>query len=90
MGRADILIAVGGVVPPQDYATLKEAGVAAIFPPGTVAAEAAEKLLDELNRRLGYAQRAALNSGVSRLLVYSAASSCSWLAVVRLGAARRS
>jgi methylmalonyl-CoA mutase len=59
LGRADILIAVGGVVPEQDYAKLEEAGVVAIFPPGTVAAEAAEKLLDELNRRLGYAQRAA-------------------------------
>ena len=39
---------------------LEEAGVTAIFPPGTVAAEAAEKLLDELNSRLGYAQRAAI------------------------------
>ncbi len=56
-GGGDILIAVGGVIPPQDYAALKAAGVAEIFPPGTVASEAAEKLLDELNRRLGYAQR---------------------------------
>ncbi len=56
-GRGDILIAVGGVVPPQDYEALKSAGVSAIFPPGTVAAEAAEKLLEELNMRLGYAQR---------------------------------
>jgi methylmalonyl-CoA mutase len=47
------------VVPKQDYTKLQEAGVAAIFPPGTKAAEAAEKLLDELNRRLGYAQRPA-------------------------------
>ena len=46
-------------MPEQDYAKLEEAGVAAIFPPGTVAAEAAEKLLDALNPRLGYAQRAA-------------------------------
>jgi methylmalonyl-CoA mutase len=59
LGRADILIAVGGVVPPQDYEALKSAGVAEIFPPGTVAADAAEKLLEELNRRLGYAQRSA-------------------------------
>ena len=49
-GRADIVIAVGGVVPPQDYEALRAAGVAAIFPPGTVAAEAAGELLDELNR----------------------------------------
>ena len=59
LGRPDIVIAVGGVVPPQDYAALRAAGVAAIFPPGTVAAEAAIELVDELNRRLGYAQRRA-------------------------------
>ena len=58
-GRPDILIVVGGVVPPQDYEALRAAGVAAIFPPGTVAAEAAVALLEELNRRLGYAQRRA-------------------------------
>jgi methylmalonyl-CoA mutase len=58
-GRPDILIAVGGVVPPQDYAALEAAGVAAIFAPGTVVAEAAAKLLEELNQRLGYAQRSA-------------------------------
>ena len=58
-GRADILIAVGGVVPPQDYEALRAASVAAIFPPGTIAAEAAQELLDALNRKLGYAQRPA-------------------------------
>jgi methylmalonyl-CoA mutase len=58
-GRTDILVVVGGVVPPRDYKALKDAGVVAIFPPGTVVAEAAEKILDELNRRLGYAQRPA-------------------------------
>jgi methylmalonyl-CoA mutase len=57
--RGDIVIVVGGVIPTQDYAALQAAGVAAIFPPGTPIPEAAEKLLDELNRRLGYAQRAA-------------------------------
>ena len=57
LGRPDIMIVVGGVVPPQDYDALTAAGVSAIFPPGTVAAEAAERLLEELNRRLGYAQR---------------------------------
>jgi methylmalonyl-CoA mutase len=45
------------VIPPQDYQALQNAGVTAIFPPGTVASEAAEKLLGELNQRLGYAQR---------------------------------
>ncbi|GGG47202.1 methylmalonyl-CoA mutase [Chelatococcus composti] len=53
-GRPDIMIVVGGVVPPQDYDALMKAGASAIFPPGTVIAEAAEKLIRELNRRLGY------------------------------------
>ena len=47
------MIVVGGVVPPQDYEALIKAGAAAIFPPGTVIAEAAEKLLKKLNKRLG-------------------------------------
>jgi methylmalonyl-CoA mutase len=58
-GRGDIMIVVGGVVPPQDYETLKKAGAEAIFPPGTVIAEAAEELVKSLNRRLGHAKEAA-------------------------------
>src|SRR6202043_3284648 len=58
-GRDDIMIVVGGVVPPQDYDALKAAGAEAIFPPGTVIAEAAEELMHSLNRRLGYAKEAA-------------------------------
>lgn len=58
-GRPDIMIIVGGVIPPEDVATLLEAGAAAVFPPGTVIPEAAQKLLDRLNERLGYAQKAA-------------------------------
>jgi methylmalonyl-CoA mutase len=58
-GRGDIMIVVGGVVPPQDYETLKAAGAEAIFPPGTVIAEAAEALLATLNRRLGHGKAAA-------------------------------
>jgi methylmalonyl-CoA mutase len=58
-GRGDIMIVVGGVVPPQDYDALIKAGAEAIFPPGTVIAEAAEKLLQTLNRRLGHAGQAA-------------------------------
>jgi methylmalonyl-CoA mutase len=54
-GREDIMIVVGGVVPPDDYDALYAAGASAIFPPGTVIAEAAEKLISELNARLGYA-----------------------------------
>src|SRR5262252_7031076 len=59
LGRGDIIIVVGGVVPPQDYAALKAAGAEAIFPPGTVIAEAAESLLATLNRRLGHSKAAA-------------------------------
>jgi methylmalonyl-CoA mutase len=58
-GRGDIMIVVGGVVPPQDYAVLKAAGAEAIFPPGTVIAEAAEALLRTLNTRLGHSKAAA-------------------------------
>jgi methylmalonyl-CoA mutase len=58
-GRDDIMIVVGGVVPRQDYDALERAGVEAIFPPGTVIAEAAEGLLKKLNRRLGHGQEAA-------------------------------
>jgi methylmalonyl-CoA mutase len=58
-GRDDIMIVVGGVVPPQDYDALTQAGAEAIFPPGTVIAEAAEKLLQSLNTRLGYEKTAA-------------------------------
>jgi methylmalonyl-CoA mutase len=57
-GRPDIMIVVGGVIPPQDFDALKQAGASAIFPPGTVIAEAAIALLDELNGLLGYAQGA--------------------------------
>jgi methylmalonyl-CoA mutase len=54
-GREDIMIVVGGVVPPQDYDDLYAAGATAIFPPGTVIAEAAKGLLEKLNKQLGYA-----------------------------------
>jgi methylmalonyl-CoA mutase len=57
-GRDDIMIVVGGVVPPQDYDALKKAGAEAIFPPGTVIAEAADELLDALDRRLGHQEAA--------------------------------
>jgi methylmalonyl-CoA mutase len=58
-GRPDVLIVVGGVIPPQDFDALRKAGADAIFPPGTVIAEAAADLLEALNQRLGYAQRGA-------------------------------
>ncbi len=54
-GRPDIMIIAGGVIPPQDYDALRAAGAAAIFPPGTVLADAAIGLLADLSRRLGHA-----------------------------------
>ena len=48
LGREDILVIVGGVIPPQDYDFLYKAGTAAIFGPGTVISDAAVKLLDIL------------------------------------------
>jgi methylmalonyl-CoA mutase len=46
--REDILVVVGGVVPPQDYPALQAMGVAAIFGPGTVIAEAAREVLKKV------------------------------------------
>jgi len=54
IGREDILIVVGGVIPAQDYAFLRENGAAAIFGPGTVIPVAAQKVIEEIYRRLGY------------------------------------
>ena len=51
LGRGDILIVVGGVVPPQDHEALREAGASFIFGPGTNVPEAAIELVEELNRR---------------------------------------
>jgi methylmalonyl-CoA mutase len=58
-GRPDIMIVVGGVIPPQDYDALKRAGAEAIFPPGTVIAEAAADLIETLGKRLGHEPKAA-------------------------------
>jgi methylmalonyl-CoA mutase len=58
LGLDATMIVVGGVIPAQDFAALREAGADAIFPPGTVIAEAAQDLLERLNERLGYRQRA--------------------------------
>ena len=54
LDRADILVVVGGVIPPQDFEALRTAGAAAIFPPGTVIADAAIDLMRKLNAQLGY------------------------------------
>jgi methylmalonyl-CoA mutase len=58
-GRPDVMIVVGGVIPAQDFEALRQAGADAIFPPGTMIAEAAASLLEQLNRQLGYAQKGA-------------------------------
>jgi len=56
LGRPDIMVVVGGVIPPEDFQALRDMGVAAIFTPGAVVPEAATEVLERLNERLGYAQ----------------------------------
>jgi len=54
VGRPDIMVVVGGVIPPGDFDELYAAGATAIYPPGTVIADAAVSLLHKLAGRLGY------------------------------------
>ncbi|QYF85514.1 methylmalonyl-CoA mutase [Brevibacterium sp. PAMC21349] len=54
LGREDIIVIVGGVIPAQDYEYLMENGATAIFGPGTVIPQAAKKVLQEIYNRLGY------------------------------------
>ncbi len=58
LGREDIMIVVGGVIPPSDVQPLIDMGAAAVYPPGSVIAETAVDLIEKLNQRLGYAQPA--------------------------------
>ena len=53
-GREDIMVVVGGVIPPQDVPTLLEMGAAAVFPPGTVIPDAAYDLVQRLSDGLGH------------------------------------
>ena len=53
-GRGDIMIVVGGVIPPEDYDALFAAGAKAVFGPGTNIPEAAADLIAKLNAQLGY------------------------------------
>jgi methylmalonyl-CoA mutase len=55
LGRSDIMIVVGGVIPPADHQALRDMGVAAIFGPGTVLTQAADELLDRLSDELEHA-----------------------------------
>jgi methylmalonyl-CoA mutase len=54
LGADDVLIVVGGVIPPDDVPALKEAGAVAVYQPGTVIADAAQELLRTLRERLGH------------------------------------
>ncbi|MBL7033491.1 MAG: methylmalonyl-CoA mutase [Candidatus Delongbacteria bacterium] len=54
LDREDIMVVVGGVIPPQDYAELLAAGAAAIFGPGTVITVAAQQVLEQLMQRRGF------------------------------------
>jgi methylmalonyl-CoA mutase len=54
LGAGDVMIVVGGVIPPDDVPTLKEMGAMAVFLPGTVISEAAQDLLRQLSDRLGH------------------------------------
>jgi methylmalonyl-CoA mutase len=52
LGRGDILVTVGGVIPPQDFDELRAGGAAAIYPPGTIIADAAIDLLTKIEGQL--------------------------------------
>lgn len=54
LGREDIIVIVGGVIPAQDYQYIYDAGAVAIFGPGTVIPVSAIKIIEEIYRRLGY------------------------------------
>ena len=54
MGRADVMVIIGGVIPQQDYQFLREQGAAAIFGPGTVIPHAAQEILAQLSERLSH------------------------------------
>lgn len=58
-GRGDIMIVVGGVIPPSDYDELFRSGAKAVFGPGTNIPEAAADLVEKLNAQLGYADKQA-------------------------------
>ena len=55
-GQGDLMVVLGGVIPPEDVQALKDMGVTCVFGPGAPIAEAAIEVLDRLNERLGYAQ----------------------------------
>ncbi|EKN69713.1 methylmalonyl-CoA mutase [Neobacillus bataviensis LMG 21833] len=54
LGREDILVVIGGVIPAQDYQFLYEQGASAIFGPGTIIPVSAQKVIKEIYKQLGY------------------------------------
>ncbi|MEH7013479.1 methylmalonyl-CoA mutase [Neobacillus niacini] len=54
LGREDILMVIGGVIPAQDYKFLYDNGASAIFGPGTIIPVAAQKVIKEIYKQLGY------------------------------------
>lgn len=56
LGGDNIVLVAGGIIPPEDFGALQNAGVAAIFSPGTAIPQAAAALIDILNEKLGYRQ----------------------------------
>jgi methylmalonyl-CoA mutase len=54
LGREDILLVIGGVIPAQDYQFLYDNGACAIFGPGTIIPVAAQKVIKEIYKQLGY------------------------------------
>jgi methylmalonyl-CoA mutase len=54
LGRDDIMVVIGGVIPPDDVPTLLEMGAAAVYPPGTVISDSALELLEKLSAGLGH------------------------------------
>ena len=57
-GKDDMMVIVGGVIPPQDFDALRDAGAKAIFPPGTVIPDAADELITTLTAHLGHNEAA--------------------------------
>ena len=57
-GNDNMMVIVGGVIPPQDFDALRDAGAKAIFPPGTVIPDAADELITTLTAHLGHNEAA--------------------------------
>ena len=58
LGREDIIVIVGGVIPAQDYEFLYSVGAKAIFGPGTVIPISGKRILEEIYKALGYEEEA--------------------------------